>query len=71
MKTSEIKELTDKELAERIDLERTQLQKLRLNHSITPLDNPMKLKQARKDIARLLTVQRQRQIEQQQQATTK
>lgn len=64
MKTSEINELTDKEIAERIEAERTQLLKLRMNHSISPLENPMKLKETRKNIARLLTVQRQRELNQ-------
>lgn len=64
MKTSEINELTDKEIAERIEAERVQLLKLRMNHSISPLENPMKLKETRKNIARLLTVQRQRELKQ-------
>lgn len=64
MKTSEINELTDKEIAERIEAERMQLLKLRMNHSISPLENPMKLKETRKNIARLLTVQHQRELNQ-------
>ncbi|MBR7068326.1 MAG: 50S ribosomal protein L29 [Bacteroidales bacterium] len=64
MKTSEINELTDKEIAERIEAERLQLVKLRMNHSISELENPMQIKQTRKNIARLLTVQRQRELKQ-------
>lgn len=64
MKTSEINELTDKEIVERIETEKAQLTKLRLNHSISPLDNPMKLKEARKNIARLLTIKSQRELNQ-------
>ncbi|HQB78104.1 50S ribosomal protein L29 [anaerobic digester metagenome] len=56
MKTSEIRELTIKEIEERIDVEQTQLLKLKMGHSITPLDNPMKIKEARKNIARLKTI---------------
>ena len=56
MKTSEIRELTIKEIEERIDVEQTQLLKLKMGHSITPLDNPMKIKAARKNIARLKTI---------------
>lgn len=56
MKTSEIRELTTKEIEERIDVEQTQLLKLKMGHSITPLDNPMKIKEARKNIARLKTI---------------
>jgi len=56
MKTAEIRELTTKELIERIDTEKAQLLKLKLNHSISPLDNPMKITVTRKNIARLNTL---------------
>jgi large subunit ribosomal protein L29 len=62
MKTKEIRELTDKELAERIDNETSYLQKLKLNHAISPLDNPNKIKEARRNIARLKTELHQRQL---------
>ena len=62
MKTSEIKELTIKEIEERIDTEKTQLLKLRLNHSISPLDNPMKITETRRNNARLKTILRQRNL---------
>lgn len=54
-KKAHIKELTTKELQERIDAERTVLTKLTLNHAISPLDNPMKVRNTRRDIARMLT----------------
>lgn len=56
MKTAEIKELTVKEIKERIDAEKDVLVRMKLNHVVSPLDNPMKIKYARKNIARLLTV---------------
>ncbi|HOO84423.1 MAG: 50S ribosomal protein L29 [Prolixibacteraceae bacterium] len=62
MKNSEIKELTTKEIAERIDAEKEKLTRMRLNHAVSPLDNPMLLKEARKNIARLNTEMRQRQL---------
>ncbi|MBN1599568.1 MAG: 50S ribosomal protein L29 [Bacteroidales bacterium] len=62
MKASEIRELTVKELEERIDTEKTQLAKLKLNHAISPLDNPLKMKAARRNIARLMTILRQKQM---------
>ena len=43
MKTSEIKELSTTDLLERIDTERTMLVRMKLNHAITPLDNPQKI----------------------------
>lgn len=62
MKSSEIKELTTKELEERIDTESTLLTRLKLNHAVSPLDNPLKIKQSRKNIARLKTELRKREL---------
>ena len=53
MKASELKELTVKELEEKIDNERTLLIKQRMNHAVSPLDNPQKIKYTRRNIARL------------------
>jgi large subunit ribosomal protein L29 len=55
MKISEIKELSTSDLMERLDTEKTMLVRLKLNHAISPLDNPQKIRQARKTIARLMT----------------
>jgi large subunit ribosomal protein L29 len=62
MKTSEVRELTTKELEERIDAEKTVMVKLTMNHAVSPLDNPMKIKFTRKDIARMQTELRKRQL---------
>jgi len=56
MKTSEIKELNNKEIEERIDSLESQLIKLKMNHAISPLDNPMKIKETRRTVARLKTI---------------
>ena len=56
MKPKEIREWSVKELEERIETTEAQLQKLRMNHAVSPLDNPMKLKEMRKTIARLKTI---------------
>ena len=61
MKSSELKELTIKELEERIENERSLLIKQKLNHTVSPLDNPLKIKHTRRNVARLLTVLRQKQ----------
>ncbi len=66
MKTSEIKELTDKEIQERISLEKETLVRLNMNHAVSPLDNPLKIKDTRRNIARLKTVLRQREMNQNQ-----
>ena len=62
MKTSEIKELSTKELVERLQVEKESLVRLRLNHAVSPLDNPMKLQDAKKNIARMKTILRQREL---------
>ncbi len=56
MKTSEIRELNNKEIEERIDSLETQLIKLKMNHAVSPLDNPMKINETRRTIARLKTI---------------
>jgi ribosomal protein L29 len=60
MKTREIKELTNSELAERLQSEKSHLDHLKMNHSISPLDNPMQIKDVRRTIARLNTELSQR-----------
>ncbi len=62
MKTSEIKELSTPDLLERIDTEKTMLVRLKLNHAISPLDNPRKINEARLTIARLMTELRTREL---------
>ncbi len=62
MKTTEIKELTDKELQERLEAEKVNLTNLKMNHSISPLDNPMVIKEVRRNIARFATELRNREI---------
>jgi large subunit ribosomal protein L29 len=42
MKTSEIKEMTISEIAERLDAEKQELSRISLNHHISPLENPMR-----------------------------
>lgn len=62
MKTAEIKELTTKEIQERIDAEKESLVRLKLNHVVSPLDNPMKIRYARKNVARLMSILKQRSL---------
>jgi large subunit ribosomal protein L29 len=56
MKIAEIKELTNKELLERLQAEQETLTRLKMNHSVSPLDNPMKIRVSRRNIARMKTV---------------
>ena len=62
MKMNEIKELADKDLREKLENARVALQQMKLNHSITPLENPSQIKAVRRDIARLNTEIRQREL---------
>jgi len=62
MKSSEIKELSNQELLEHIDNEKTSLVRMKLNHAISPLENPQKIKESRKTIARLMTEKRKREM---------
>ncbi|MDG5800715.1 50S ribosomal protein L29 [Marinilabiliaceae bacterium ANBcel2] len=62
MKTSEIREMTINEIEERIDALKQELTRMNLNHHISPLENPMKIRLARRNIARMLTILRQKQL---------
>lgn len=61
MKVSEIKELSVADIQERIVAEKGTLRQLELTHATSPLENPMKIRQTRKTIARLKTVLGQKQ----------
>ena len=62
MKISEIRELSTPDLIERIDTEKTMLVRMKLNHAITPLDNPQKINQTKTTVARLMTELRKREL---------
>ncbi len=55
MKQTEIRSLKVEELRERISAEKENLQKLTFAHAITPIENPMKIRESRKLVARLMT----------------
>jgi large subunit ribosomal protein L29 len=65
MKSSEIRELTLKELEERLESEENMMVRMKMNHAVSPLDNPNKIIETRKNIARLKTEMRARQIQEQ------
>ena len=62
MKTSEIKELSNVEILERIQTDSDSLLRMKMNHAISPLDNPQVIVGVRRNIARLKTILRQREI---------
>ena len=55
MKAPEIRELSDKELQEKLNDLKAELFNLRFQHAINQLDNPMRLNIVKKDIARVKT----------------
>lgn len=62
MKIAEIKEMTTADLAERIQTEQANYKQMLLNHAVSPLENNSQIKDARRTIARLKTVLRQREL---------
>lgn len=63
MKQSVIRELSTNELRERLEEEKKQLVKMKINHAVSPLENPMKILFFRKNVARMHTELRKRIIE--------
>ncbi|MDT8392549.1 MAG: 50S ribosomal protein L29 [Bacteroidales bacterium] len=63
MEQQVIKELGTAELIERLEEEKKQLVKLKLNHAVSPLENPNRIKYFKKAIARMETELRKRQLE--------
>jgi len=62
MKNSEIIELTTAEIIERISITKEEYIRMCLNHTVNPLENPMKIRFTRRNIARLNTELRKRQL---------
>jgi len=63
MKTSEVRELSVKEIEERIENEKSLIFRQKMNHAISPLDNPLKIRETRRNIARLETILHQKKNE--------
>ncbi len=64
MKTSEIRELSPEEMQRKVDDLRQELFNLNFQHGSGQLENPQKLKQSKRDIARLKTIIREVSIKQ-------
>ena len=64
MKKEEIKELSIQELRTQIEVAEKAYRELKVAHAITPSDNPAKITKDRKEIARLKTILRQKEIAQ-------
>ena len=64
MKISEIREMSVADLRDRIAVEKSNLDTMKINHAISPLEDTSKFKKSRKDIARMLTVLTEKENEQ-------
>ena len=64
MKKEEIKELSIPELRSAIEAAEKAYRDLKVTHAISPIDNPSKITKDRKEIARMKTVLRQKEIAQ-------
>ncbi len=63
MKGREIKELTTKELVDRFKEEKVRLTKVKFNNAVSKIEQPHKIKESRKVIARMLTEMNSRRID--------
>lgn len=55
MKTSEIEKLSLEDLQDKLAEFQKQLSELKMNHAVSPLENPLQIKTTRRTLARLLT----------------
>ena len=56
MKASEVREMSIADIRERIEIEKNNLETMKINHAITPLEDTSKIAKARKNIARMMTI---------------
>ena len=60
MKTAEIKEMSVQDLQERIVAEQARLATMKVQNAVSPVENPSEIKKTRRDIARMMTILRQK-----------
>ena len=63
MKISEVREMSIADLQDRIGVEKANLDTMKINHAVSPLENTSEIKKLRRDIARMMTVLAQKQNE--------
>ena len=56
MKVSEVREMSIADLRDRIQIEKANLDSMKINHAISPLEDTSKFKKTRQDIARMITI---------------
>ncbi len=62
MKVEEIRKMSDEELSNELASLKEELFKLRFQHATNQLDNPAQIAQVKRDIARVLTIKREKQL---------
>ena len=60
MKQADLSQLSTNDLRDKIKEEKAALAKMKFNHSISPVENPLKMRTNRKEIARMITELRKR-----------
>ncbi len=56
MKASEVREMSIADLKDRIEVEKANLETMKINHAISPLEDTSKIAKARRDISRMITI---------------
>ena len=56
MKISEVREMSVADISDRIEIEKANLDSMKINHAISPLEDTSKFKKTRQDIARMITI---------------
>ncbi len=62
LKKEDLNQLNDADLKQRLHDDAERLVKLRFNHAVNPIDNPAQLRYVRREIARLNTEMRKREL---------
>ena len=56
MKVSEVREMSIADLRDRIEVEKSNLDTMKINHAISPLEDRSRFRKTRQDIARMITI---------------
>ena len=56
MKVSEVREMSVADLRDRIEIEKANLDTMKINHAISPLEDTSRFRKTRQDIARMITI---------------
>jgi large subunit ribosomal protein L29 len=63
MKNTELQSLSVEELKQKLEAEKESLTKLRFAHAISPIENPMKIRESKKLIARIETTLKNKELQ--------